>query len=79
MYKNPLNFSRSPIKSTDLLNAEILQKKLSLSDKYPYSEFFWSLFSKIWTEYLYIFSPNIGKYSPEKLQILTLFMHCLAG
>ena len=28
------------------------------------------------TEYLSLFSPNAGKYGPEKLQIRTLFTHC---
>ena len=49
--------------------------------KYPYSEIFWSIFSHIWTEYrdtpyLSLFSPNAGKYRPEKLRIRTLFSHC---
>ena len=38
----------------------------SLRGKCPYSEFFWSLFSCIWT-----------KYGPEKLGIRTLFTQCL--
>ena len=45
----------------------------SLHEKCPYSEFFWSLFSRIWTEYGKIRSPNAEKYGPEKLQIRTLF------
>ena len=28
------------------------------------------------TEYLFVFSPNAGKYSSEKLRIWTLFTHC---
>ena len=31
---------------------------LSLCKKYPYSELFWSVFSRIWTEYGEIRSPN---------------------
>ena len=33
-----------------------------MCEKCPYSEFFWS-----------VFSPNAGKYGPEKLRIWTLF------
>ena len=40
--------------------------------------FFWSVFSHIRTErtdtsYLSVFSPNVGKYGPEKLRIWTNF------
>ena len=54
---------------------------LSLRDQCPYSEFFWSIFSRIQTSdwILNVFSQNVGKYSPEKLQIRTLFMHYLSG
>ena len=54
---------------------------LSLRDQCPYSEFFWSIFSRIQTSdwILNVFSLNVGKYSPEKLQIRTLFMHYLSG
>ena len=51
----------------------------ALSEKCPYSEFYWSVFSHIWTEYrdisilLSIFSPNAGKYGSENLRIRTLF------
>ena len=38
---------------------------LTLREKYPYSEFFWSVFSRIRTEC-----------GPEKLQIRTLFTQC---
>ena len=52
----------------------------TLRKKCPYSEFFWSLFFLIRTEYgefgLSVFSPNRRKYGPEKLRIRTLFMHC---
>ena len=37
----------------------------ALCGKCPYSEFFWSLFS-----------PNVGKYGTEKLEIRTLFTQC---
>ena len=49
------------------------KSKFTLSEKCPYSEFFWSVFLRIWTEYLSILSPNAGKYGPEKLRIWTLF------
>ena len=42
-------------------------KTRALRRKCPYSEFFWSVFSRI--QYLSVFSPNAGKYGPEKLQI----------
>ena len=52
---------------------------LSLREKCPYSEFLFSIFSRIWTKYrkilrisspyLSVFSPNVGKYRPEKLRI----------
>ena len=50
---------------------------MALSEKCPYSELFWSIFSCIrteWrdTEYLFEFSPNAGKYTPKKLRIRTL-------
>ena len=45
--------------------------------------FFWSVFSRIWTEYgeilrrdteyLSVFSPNAGKYGPEKTLYLDTF------
>ena len=43
-----------------------------LREKCPYSEFFWSVFSHIQTEYgdapyLSVFKPNARKYGPEKL------------
>ena len=43
---------------------------VALCEKCPYSEFFWSAFSRIRTE---IISPNPGKRGPEKLGIRTLF------
>ena len=37
--------------------------------------FFWSVFSRIWTEYGYrtVFSPNAAKYVPEKAPYLDTF------
>ena len=35
--------------------------------------FFWSIFSRIWTGYGEIFSPNAGKYRPEKTPYLDTF------
>ena len=46
---------------------------ISLSGKCPYSEIFWSLFSRIWTEYEEI----LRIYEPERLRIRTLFKQCL--
>ena len=40
--------------------------RISLREKCPYSEFFWFVFSHIWTEY-----------GPEKLRIRTLFTQCI--
>ena len=49
-----------------------------LCEKCPYSEFFWSVFSRIRTEYGEIrrISPNVEKYGPDKLGIRTLFTQC---
>ena len=52
---------------------------VTLREKCPYSEFFWSVFSHICTEYgeilrVSLFSQNAGKYRPEELLIRTLFM-----
>ena len=44
---------------------EILER--SLREKCPYSQFFWSVFSRIRAES--VLSANTGKYGPEKLQI----------
>ena len=35
--------------------------------------FIWSVFSRIRTEYLSVFSPNVGKYGPEKTPYLGTF------
>ena len=50
----------------------------SLHKKCPYSEFFWSAFFHILTEYgdfPELFSQNTGKFGPKKLRIGTLFTH----
>ena len=41
--------------------------------KCPYSEYFWSVFSRI----LSVFSPNAGKYGPEKLRVEESSRHCI--
>ena len=53
--------------------------KVSLCEKFLHSEFFWSVFSRIWakhrdTQYLSVFSPNAGKNRPENLRIQKLFI-----
>ena len=53
-----------------LLGGDIIgMESVTLRKKCPYLEFFWSVFSRIWTK----FSPNAGKYGPKKLRIRTLF------
>ena len=42
-----------------------MKSTFALREKCPYSEFFWS-----------VFSPNTGKYRPEKFRIRTLFKQC---
>ena len=47
--------------------------RFSMLKKCPYLGFFWSIFSRIRTEYwdtefLYVFSRNTEKYGPEKLE-----------
>ena len=54
----------------------------SLREKCSYSEFFWSTFSSIWTEWerygvFLCIQSKCGKYGPEKLQIRTLFTQWL--
>ena len=54
---------------------------LFLRKKHPYSELFWSIFSRIRTDYgevlrispYSVFNPNTGKYGPEQLGMGTLF------
>ena len=42
---------------------------ITLREKYPYSEFFWSIFPRI-------SSPNEGKYEREKLRMRKISMQC---
>ena len=54
---------------------------LTLREKCPYSEFFWSIFSAFGlndTPYLSVFSPNAGKYGTEEPPIRTLITQCNA-
>ena len=49
---------------------------MTLREKYPNLEFFWLVFSRIWTEYGVIrslFILNARIYRPESLQIQTMF------
>ena len=59
--------------------ASALHIILSLLEKCAFSEFFWSVFSRIrWdAPYLSVFNPNAGKYGPEKLRMRTLFKYCI--
>ena len=64
-------------------NNETLNMNLTLHKKCPYSEFFWSLFSRIRTEcidkdapYLSIFNQNAWNYGPEKPRKRTFFKQC---
>ena len=43
----------------------------------PMRSFFWSVFSRIRTEYgeILVFSPNVGKYEPEKKSVFGHFSH----
>ena len=62
-----------------------LSISLSLCQKCPHLEFFWSVFFLIRTEYgeirsisysvstVSVFSPNAGKYGAKKLRMRTLF------
>ena len=56
----------------------IICRYLHSVKKVQIRSFFWSVFSRIRTEYgeilLSVFSPNAGKYGPEKIGIWTLFM-----
>ena len=53
---------------------------LTLREKFPFLEFFWlvCIFPALGlnTERYGVFSPNVGKYGPEKLRIRTLFTQC---
>ena len=52
----------------------------ALRENCPNTEFFWSAFSRIWTEYEYlsVFSPNAGKYGPEITLYLDIFHAVIA-
>ena len=50
---------------------------LTLREKCPYLEFFWSVFCHIWTEYVSLrIQSKCGKYWPEEFRIQTLFTQC---
>ena len=65
-----------------MLTSIHLSLSIALRKKYPNTEFFLvRIFPHLnWirrdTEYLSLFSPNVGKYGPEKLRIWTLFTQC---
>ena len=73
------------LKVTSYLSIIIIISTMSvlLREKYSYSEFVWSVFSRIWTEYRQILC--ICPYSvrmrenmdPKKLRIRTLFTQCV--
>ena len=67
-------------KNYNLRKFQALESLHILRKRCPYSELFWSVFSSIRTEYgkidaphFFAFSPNAGKYGPEKLRRRTLF------
>ena len=53
-------------------NVQAIYPKLSLPEKCPKKECFWPALSAI-TEQIFVFSPNTGKYGPEKTQHLDTF------
>ena len=57
------------IVSYHLILGNLIQSNLykaSVPEKCPNTEFFWSVFSRVWTEYWEtLFSLNAGKYGPE--------------
>ena len=53
-------------------NVQAIYPKLSLPEKCPKKECFWPALSAI-TEQIFVFSPNTGKYGPEKTQHLNTF------
>ena len=55
--------------------------KMTLREKSPHLEFFWSVFSCVCVEYEEIlrispYSAQMPRYGPEKLRIRTHFTHC---
>ena len=75
--------SSSTIKVFPYLHVFLHKWKLSLREKRPNTEFFWSVFSRIRTEYaerrsISPYSVKCGKIQArEKLRIWTLFTGCL--
>ena len=55
--------------SIDVIGTRTLSTILLLREKFPYSEFFWSVFV--------VYLVRIRRYGPEKLRIRTLFTWCL--
>ena len=53
----------------------MIAKLLTLREKCPNTEFFLVCILPH-SDYLFVFSPNVGKYGPEKLRIWTLFTQC---
>ena len=48
-----------------IFSDEVIFRSPTLRKRCAYLELFWSAFSRIWTKYLSVFSPNEGKYGPE--------------
>ena len=74
MVARTLDFVWTSYRGTNILTGSLQEE--TLREKCPYSDFFWSIFSRIWTFfilYLSVCSPNAGKYGPEKLRIRPLF------
>ena len=74
MVARTLDFVWMSYRGTNILTGSLQEE--TLREKCPYSDFFWSIFSRIWTFftlYLSVCSPNAGKYGPEKLRIRPLF------
>ena len=58
----------------DLLRIIMLNMRMiALCEKCPNTEFFWSVFSHIRTEFGSVFIPYAGKYGPEKTPFLGPF------
>ena len=73
-FRIPLNSSKNYQKAKSYFMWSMPKvAKLTQCEKYPYSELFWSVLSRIGTEYgeilctlyLSVFSPNAGKNGPE--------------
>ena len=75
MVTRTLDFVWTSHRSTHILTGSLPEE--TLHEKCPYSDFFCSEFSRIqtlFTPYLSVSSPNVGKYGTEKLRIGPLFM-----